>query len=197
MNLEEGEILVPISALQHYVYCPRQCALIHVERVWEDNLFTLRGRRIHQRVDKLGEEMLRVGSTVHRVVVFSRRLGLVGKLDVLEFHGTTPYPVEYKAGAKGVWLADEVQLCAQAICLEEMMRVQVPKGAIFYSGSRRRREVSFSSELRAKVEETVAAVRLLLERGILPPPANDIRCKNCSLVEICMPYLEAVSLEEI
>lgn len=192
-----GDEPIPISALQHYVYCPRQCALIHVEGVWEENLFTLRGRRAHEGVD-VPEGMVREGVRVeYALPLFSERLGLVGRADVVEFHGGAPYPVEHKVGPRRARLADEVQLCAQALCLEEMLGVEVPRGALFYRASRRRREVRFTPELRALVERTVVEVRALLESARLPPPVHDARCRDCSLVDACMPYLAAWPLEEL
>jgi len=191
-----GDEPIPISALQHYVYCPRQCALIHVEGVWEENLFTLRGRRAHEGVD-VPEGMVREGVRVeYALPLFSERLGLVGRADVVEFHGGAPYPVEHKVGPRRARLADEVQLCAQALCLEEMLGVEVPRGALFYRASRRRREVRFTPELRALVERTVVEVRALLESARLPPPVHDARCRDCSLVDACMPHLAAWPLEE-
>lgn len=187
---------IPVSALQHYVYCPRQCALIHLEGVWEENLYTLRGRRAHEGVD-LPEGMVREGVRVeYALPLFSERLGLVGRADVVEFHGEIPYPIEHKVGPRRARLADEVQLCAQALCLEEMLGVAVPKGALFYRASRRRREVAFTPELRARVEHTVAAVRALLDSRHLPPPVNDARCRDCSLVDACLPHLASLDLEE-
>lgn len=192
-----GDEPIPISALQHYVYCPRQCALIHVEGVWEENLFTLRGRRAHEGVD-VPEGMVREGVRVeYALPLFSERLGLVGRADVVEFHGGAPYPVEHKVGPRRARLADEVQLCAQALCLEEMLGVEVPRGALFYRASRRRREVRFTPELRALVERTVVEVRALLESARLPPPVHDTRCRDCSLVDACMPHLAAWPLEEL
>ncbi|MGY4706961.1 CRISPR-associated protein Cas4 [Candidatus Bipolaricaulota sp. J31] len=127
---QEG--LVPISALQHYVYCPRQCALIHVEQIWEENIYTLRGRRAHERVE-IPEGIVREGVRVeYALPLWSQRLGLVGRADVVEFPDGVPYPVEHKVGPRRARHADEVQLCAQALCLEEMLGVRVPKGALFY-----------------------------------------------------------------
>ncbi len=187
---------IPISALQHFVYCPRQCALIHVEGVWEDNLYTLRGRRAHEGVD-LPEGLVREGVKVeYALPLFSERLGLVGRADVVEFYGRVPYPVEHKVGPRRARMADEVQLCAQALCLEEMLGIRVDRGALFYRTSRRRREVVFTPALRALVEETVEKVRALFEAAQLPPPVNDARCRDCSLVEACMPHLVDLTREE-
>jgi CRISPR-associated exonuclease Cas4 len=176
-----------ISALEHVSYCPRQFALIHIEQVFDENVFTLRGRAVHERVDS-GEASLNDGVRVERALpLWSNRLGLTGKSDVVEFHGDVPYPVEYKHGAKREKEHDDLQLCAQALCLEEMMGVPVPRGAIFYHGSRRRREVEFSPELKARVEDAIQSIRRIMASGKLPAPLNDKRCKNCSLMEACLP----------
>jgi CRISPR-associated exonuclease Cas4 len=182
---------IPISALQHYVYCPRQCALIHLEQVWSENLYTQRGNRAHESVD-IPEGMVREGIHIERALpLWSERLGLVGQADVVEFVDGVPYPVEHKVGSRWAKKADEVQLCAQGLCLEEMFQVPVTEGALFYKASRRRREVAFSPELRAEVLAVVSAVRLLLRQTRLPPPVADARCPNCSLIDACMPEIPA------
>lgn len=177
-----------ISALQHYSYCPRQCALIHVEQVFDENVYTLRGRAVHERVDE-PDSQLEDGVRVERALpLFSQRLGLMGKADVVELHaGDVSYPVEYKHGPRRPKEHDDLQLAAQAMCLEEMTGKKVTHGAIYHHGSRRRREVEITDALRKQVEETTAAVRALLKSGVLPPPVNDERCRHCSLNEICQP----------
>lgn len=184
--------LVPISALQHFAYCPRQCALIHVEQVWTENVYTLRGRRAHERVHDPGGA-LRDGTRTERALpVFSDRLGLVGVADVVEFlPDGTPFPVEHKVGSRKARLADEVQLAAQAVCLEEMTGRAVPAGALYYARTRRRRDVAVSPDLRAAVERITAEVRAMLRAAALPPPVADARCPTCSLVETCMPGVVA------
>jgi CRISPR-associated exonuclease Cas4 len=179
--------LVMISALEHYSYCPRQCALIHVEQTFDENLYTLRGRAVHERVDEpVGE--FREGVRVERALpLWSKRLGLIGKADVVEFHGVTPYPVEYKHGSKREREHDDLQLCAQAICLEEMAGKAVPKGAIYYHSSRRRREVEFTGALLGEVEKATNEIRKMFTEKALPPAVNDSRCRHCSLKESCMP----------
>lgn len=190
--LEMGDDPIPISALQHYVYCSRQCALIHLEQVWNENLYTLRGRRAHEGVD-IPEGMVREGVRVeYALPLWSERLGLVGKADVVEFVGEAPYPVEHKVGSRKAKKADEVQLCAQALCLEEMFGVMVRAGALFYRASRRRREVVFTNEFRAEVERVVREVRTLLAQSQLPPPVSESRCPYCSLIETCMPYVPEI-----
>lgn len=179
--------LIMLSALEHYSYCPRQCALIHQEQTFSENLHTLRGRAVHEQVDE-PEGMIEQGMRVERALpLWCYRLGLVGRADVVEFHGDTPYPVEYKHGPRREKEHDDLQLCAQALCLEEMTSQAVPKGAIFHHSSRRRREVEFTPALRAKVEQTALQVRQMLATRTLPPAVNDARCKHCSLQDSCMP----------
>lgn len=179
---------IPISALQHFLYCPRQCALIHLEQSYSENIYTLRGNRVHEKVHESGSEAL-AGVRVERALpLYSDALGLTGVADVVEFlEDGTPYPVEYKAGARKARVADEVQLCAQAMCLEEMLRIPVPEGSIYYDRSRRRRIVAFTDELRTRVVSTSQEVRKLLDSEAVPPPLADERCELCSLSETCMP----------
>lgn len=180
---------IHISALAQYAYCPRRCALIYLEGDWDDNEYTLRGSRAHESVD-LPQGLIREGVHIERALpLWSDRLGLVGKGDVVEFTDGVPYPVEYKVGNRWTRLSDMIQLCAQGMCLEEMFGVPVPAGALFYKASRRRLEVPFTPELRAEVERVVAEVRRLLGQDQLPPPVADARCPNCSLIDICMPHV--------
>lgn len=198
MNVDES-LLIPLSALQHWCYCPRQCALIHVEQVFAENLHTLRGQAVHKQVDQPGVET-RAGLRIERALpVWSDRLGLIGKADVVEFEPDgTPYPVEYKHGArnKAPWIAacDDLQLAAQAMCLEEMTGKPVLAGALFYASSKRRRAVKIDTELRARVETAAAAVRGMLDGAVLPAPTFDKRCDKCSLRELCQPALRPVAL---
>lgn len=180
---------VMLSALQHFVFCPRQCALIHIEQAWAENIYTLRGLRVHETVNTPGDVLLEEGIRVERSLpLWSHKLGIKGIADVVEFLSDgTPYPVEYKAGSRKVREADSVQLCAQALCLEEMLNCTVPQGAIFHHGSRRRREVVLDAELRMRTVEAINEVRSLLLQGKLPPPVTDQRCEDCSLIETCMP----------
>jgi CRISPR-associated exonuclease Cas4 len=188
-NYDDESNLIMLSALEHYSYCPRQCALIHVEQSFDENVFTLRGRAVHEKVEE-PEGLIENGVRVERALpLWSHRLGLVGKADVVEFHGDTPYPVEYKHGPRQEKEHDDLQLCAQAMCLEEMTGQAVPKGAIFHHSSRRRREVEFTPALRAKVEQTTLQVRQMLAIRTLPPAVNDARCKNCSLQDSCLPQV--------
>ncbi|WP_258364520.1 CRISPR-associated protein Cas4 [Nitrosomonas sp. Nm84] len=181
-----------LSALQHWSYCPRQCALIHVEQAFDENVHTMRGNAVHQRVDEPGFESFEGVRSEHALPVWSERLGLIGKCDIVEFYPDGRiYPVEYKHGKKRAKAHDDIQLAAQAICLEEMTGKPVTHGAIYHHTSRRRREVAITDTLRRQVEETVAAIRVLLASGQLPPPVNDARCKECSLQDICQPQVMA------
>lgn len=182
------EDYIMLSALQHHAFCPRQCALIHIEQVWDENLYTLRGQRVHEKVNVPEYELIE-GIRVERAMpLWSHQLGLTGIADVVEFSSDgTPYPVEYKSGARKRRLADDIQLCAQALCLEEMLNCPVPKGAIFHNASKRRREVELTQALRDQVLETIQAVRRLLTGQTLPPPVNDARCQDCSLIDACLP----------
>jgi CRISPR-associated exonuclease Cas4 len=179
--------LVMISALQHWSYCPRQCGLIHLDQAWDENLYTLRGRAVHEQVDTPEGEWER-GVRVERALpLWSDRLGLVGKADVVEFRDGVPYPVEYKHGPRCRRRHDELQLAAQALCLEEMFGRSVPRGAVFHHNSRRRRDVAIAADLRAAVAEATEAVRAMIHSGRLPPAVNDARCEHCSLRESCLP----------
>ena len=182
---------INVSALNQYAYCPRRCALIYLENEFSDNIHTSRGNAEHERVDQSGWVTTHEGARAeYALPVWSERLGLIGKCDVVEFHPDGRiYPVEYKHGKKREKLHDEIQLAAQAMCLEEMTGKAVSRGAIYHHGSRRRREVMITPELRGKVEETVAAIRTMLDSGKLPPPSNDARCRECSLKEICQPQV--------
>ena len=179
---------ISISALQHYAYCPRQCALIHVEQVFDDNIYTARGQAVHSLVDKPGYE-IKAGVKVERALpLWSDRLGLIGKADVVEFHpGGAVYPVEFKHGRKRQKIHDDIQLAAQAMCLEEMLNINVPHGAIYHASSHRRREVAITTALRGAVEATVSDIRQMMSAGTLPPPVNDERCRACSLIDACQP----------
>ena len=185
------EDLVLISAIEHWSYCPRQCALIHLEQTYDENIYTLRGTRTHERVhqDSAGTED---GVRVTRgPPLWSERLGLVGKADLVEWHGDTPYPVEYKVGKKRTWAHEALQLCAQAICLAEMLGRPVPGGAVYYVGSKRRREIVFGAGEISAVEAAVTAIRAMLREERLPLAVNDARCPNCSLIDACAPGLSS------
>ena len=184
---------ISISALQHWAYCPRQCGLIHLEQAFDDNLHTLRGQAVHAQVDRPGIEVRR-GLRIERALpLWSDRLGLIGKADVVEFEPDgTPCPVEYKHGSRhkaaDIAACDDLQLAAQALCLHEMTGLAVPQGALYYASSKRRRVVAITPALLSSVEDAVAAVRAMLTLGRTPPPTTQVgRCKGCSLRDRCQP----------
>lgn len=185
---------VPISALQHWAFCPRQAALIHVERAWADNRDTVLGHLAHERVHEPGVERLGRVRIERALPVWSERLNLIGVCDVVEIDEDTGavLPVEHKQGPRKSRRADEIQLCAQALCLEEMLGTPVPQGALYHRKSRHRRLVPLDSALRAQTEAAVASVAALLAAAIgacLPAPVADARCARCSLLDRCMPAL--------
>lgn len=187
---------VPLSALQHWCYCPRQCGLIHLEQVFDENVYTLRGQAVHAKADQPGVETAK-GVRVERALpLWHDTLGLIGKSDVVEFlAGGVPYPVEYKHGSRNkaadIAACDDIQLAAQAMCLEAMTGKPVNEGALYYATSKRRRVVHITDQLRADVMQTADAIRQMLSSGELPPPLVGEqaakRCKACSLQERCQP----------
>jgi len=185
---------VPLSALQHWSYCPRQCALIHQEQAFADNVHTARGQAVHARVDTPGFANQGDVHSVRALPLFCDRLGLAGKADVVEFLADgTPYPVEYKHGPRRQHVHDDIQLAAQALCLEEMTGKTVDRGAIYHATSHHRREVRITDALRREVEQAIVAVRGMLAAGRMPPPVNDQRCRECSLVDLCQPAAVAAA----
>ncbi len=229
------DALLPLSALQHMLYCPRQCALIHVERLWSENRYTLEGRHLHQKADAgKGERRsrgLRPGSgrgdaakpgaagelhVTRGMPLRSFRLGLSGKADVAEFHSTPPgqftahpgtpslphadisaalpYPLEYKRGKPKKDRSDEVQLCAQGLCLEEMLGVAVPGGAIFYGKTRRRTPVVFDDALRRVTLDTIDRLHEMIDGGVTPAAVYEKKkCERCSLKNLCLPTAAGAS----
>lgn len=191
---------IPVSALQHYAYCPRQCALIHVAQIFDENLYTLRGRSVHRRAHEEGRES-QAGMRVERgLPIWSNEHGLTGKADIVEFKGENVRPVEYKAGRlrnnRGRE-ADRIQLCAQALCLEEMFETGVEEGALYYAGSRRRLTVGIDPALRRRTLEIVESVRRQFAVAQLPTPVNDARCPDCSLREGCVPVTAELRSDRI
>ncbi len=196
----DDELLL-LSGIQHMAFCPRQWALIHIEQQWEENVKTIEGQHLHERVDDpfikdSGNELV----VWRSVNLISYRLGFSGRADVVEFKRTetgiilpgktgkwTPYPVEYKRGKPKPDERDEVQLCAQAICMEEMFDTTISEGALFYGEIRRRTMVPFSDELRKQVSEYADEMHRLFQQGITPAPVYKSHCKSCSLVDICLP----------
>lgn len=181
---------IPISALQHWLYCRRQAALIHLDGVWSDNPFTRRGTLLHARADLPGADRRGEVRVERALPLYSRRLNLTGRGDAVEFHPDgRVVPVDYKSGPRRARRADEVQLCAQALCLEEMLGIAVPEGAIFHAPERRRRVVAFTGALRAEVVRAAAEVSAMLAAAWLPAPVNDARCPDCSLRRLYLPEL--------
>ncbi len=181
------EEFVFLSALNQYDYCPRRCYYIFVESIFVDNEHTVEGTLLHQRVDS-GENSARDGAIQTRsVYLYARTLGVCGKADVIEERNGELYPVEHKKGKRGQWINDALQLCAQALCLEEMTGKSVTKGYIFYATTGRRQEIEFTAELRQQTIDTIAAVRQLIESGARPPNPYTPRCKGCSLHDVCLP----------
>lgn len=184
--------LIQLSALQHFIFCPRQCALIHVEQVWAENRLTAEGKIMHERVHEEGRESRGEVRIEHGVPLRSLRLGLSGMADVIEFHrqpdGTwKPFPVEYKRGKPKADDCDKVQLCAQAMCLEEMLKTEVPAGALFYGKTRHRLDVTFGEVLRRETEETAQRVHELIESGSTPRAEYMPKCDTCSICSLCLP----------
>ena len=185
---------IPLSALQHYLYCPRQCALIHLERIWTESRETAEGRLLHERSDVPRQERRRGVRTVTAMPLVEPALGIAGVADVVEFHrgedDETVFPVEYKRGRPKAHRADEVQLCAQALCLEAMLRKPVTRGALFYGESRRRVDVAFDAALRELTLATIDQVGRMIASGVTPRAEYaPRRCDRCSLIDDCRPRL--------
>jgi CRISPR-associated exonuclease Cas4 len=184
--------LIPLSALQHAVYCLRQAALIHLERMWAENRFTAEGQIVHLATHEPGARRRKGLRRVTALPLTSRRLGIAGVADLVEFQadvgGETPYPVEFKRGKAKLHRADEVQLCAQGLCLEEMTGRLVPEGALFYAETKRRVVVPFDDQLRMLTEATVERLREVFVTGRTPPAVYRAdRCRACSLLDLCRP----------
>ena len=209
---------IPLSALNQFLFCPRRAALIHVEGIFEENEHTILGELAHEHADLAGYEVAK-GTLLWRALpVWSERLGLSGKCDIVEVHpgaaeatGITSRnpkseirnpkslcPVEYKKGKRRRFDNDDAQLCAQALCLEEMFGLTVERGAVFYAASKRRREVEFTADLRALVERSVADLRALIYPQLstnhpqLPPAVYKPACEECSLLEVCLPKVTSL-----
>jgi len=198
--------LLSISALQHLEYCPRRCALVHVEGIWAENALTAEGRTLHERVHQAPSENVAGVRVARGLRLSSRELGLFGIADVVEFQPTESrdertillpdspqrwiaFPVEYKRGARKPEMSYFVQLCAQALCLEEMLGGLVPAGALYHGKSRRRQIVQFDDPLRTRTWNRAHELHRLVESGTVPPPVHGPKCKYCSLAGKCMPKL--------
>lgn len=214
MPYSEDDFLM-ISGLQHLAFCPRQCALVYMEQTWVENVLTALGDVMHERVHTAGAESRSDVRIVRGLRLKSARLGITGVADVVEFHKVNPsaaedggnrpftanqgvklpkrsglwapYPVEYKRGKPKPDNCDAVQLCAQAICLEEAFNVQLTSGALFYGQSRQRVAVEFTPELRCETESLALRFHQLISSGVIPPPVPQKRCQNCSMVDVCLP----------
>jgi CRISPR-associated exonuclease Cas4 len=192
----EVDDLLPLSGLQHLIFCERQFALIHVEQLWAENALTISGRQLHERADLPGQSLGASVRVARALPLRSDRLGLAGKADVVEFRLEAapdggviwrPFPVEYKRGRPKAGGADEVQICAQAICLEEMLGLEVPRGALFYGKTRRRKAVEFTPALRSRVEAAARRCHELFDARVTPRVARHKGCDHCSLLELCLP----------
>ncbi len=192
--------LMPISALQHWLFCQRQCGLIHLEQIWDENRLTAEGRLLHDKVHSADTENRPGIRIVRGLRVHCHRLGLIGQADVVEFHASEagiplngaeglwqPFPVEYKRGSPKIDARDEVQLCAQAMCLEEMLGISIAAGAFFYGRPRRRKEVTIDVTLRGKTEEAAGQLHEMMEQGRTPDARYEKKCDSCSLYSRCLP----------
>jgi CRISPR-associated exonuclease Cas4 len=197
--------LIPISALQHLSFCERQWALIHLEQIWSENLFTAEGRNLHEKTHEADVENRPGVRTVRGLRLRCLRLGLVGQADVVEFHTAEggvpldgvsglwrPFPVEYKRGKAKSDNCDRVQLCAQALCLEEMLGTSIREGALFYGRPRRREQVEFTPALRTETESLAARLHELYQSGKTPKVAYSSKCRSCSLLECCLPKVTGI-----
>lgn len=179
--------VIPLSALEHWSYCQRQCMLIHLEQTFTDNVQTVRGHHAHERVHRESEHQEDGVQVVRGMTLWSDELGLIGKADVVEFHPDRVVPVEYKVGSRGPWQHAELQLAGQALCLEEMLGVVIGEGAVYYRGSRRREAVVIDEELRGAARNAIDAIRAALQVSAMPAPVADARCPRCSLFDACLP----------
>ncbi|MBV1708045.1 MAG: CRISPR-associated protein Cas4 [Hyphomicrobiales bacterium] len=199
--MDEIENPIPLSAVQHAVYCLRQAALIHLERLWQENVFTAEGRILHDAVHEPGARRCKDVRRVHAMALSCRRLGVAGIADLVEFRaadgGETAFPVEFKRGKPKLHRADEAQLCAQALCLEEMTGRPVPRGALFYAKTKRRQPVNFDEELRNLTEGVIARLHDIFSTGKTPAASFRAQtCRACSLIELCQPKACARSAAE-
>lgn len=183
---DEDELL-PLSGLQHMVFCERQWALIHIEQQWAENRLTAEGRLLHESAHSQTHESRPCVRICRGLYLRSLRLGLSGQADVVEFRDGRPFPVEYKRGKPKEDASDRIQLCAQALCLEEMLQCAIPAGALFYGVTRRRLDVQFDAALRRQVADLAERMHDLYREQITPDAQEMPKCRNCSLVESCLP----------
>jgi len=216
MNFYTEDELLALSGIQHYSFCPRQWALIHIEQQWQENVLTYEGRQLHRRADNPYLSETRGDVLITRAMpLVSHTLGIYGIADVVEFHAVAegaeepgcsvslprrqgrwrPYPVEYKRGKPKAEDWDEVQLCAQALALEEMLNVRIEEGALFYGERERRVTVAFVPSLRDRVDQLLDEMHRQFNRAETPPARFSSGCGNCSLVDLCVPRLRRASVD--
>jgi CRISPR-associated exonuclease Cas4 len=182
---------ISIAALNQYSYCPHRCWRMFCVGEFSDNQYTIEGTSLHERVHTLSEMYREETWQVRAIWLKSERYGLIGKSDLIESNSGQLYPVEYKRGRKGEWDNDELQVCAQALCLEEMTGKSITQGYVYYAQSHQRQLVEIDAALREFTVATIAAVTILLETGVMPKAVYDKRCKGCSLVAQCLPQVAA------
>ncbi|MEG1441698.1 MAG: CRISPR-associated protein Cas4 [Oscillospiraceae bacterium] len=197
-----------ISGLQHFIFCRRQWALVHIEQQWQENSDTIKGDLFHKqthdetKIKKRGDLLIASGM---RIV--SHYLGITGQCDTVEFHKSQKgislfgydgkwdvYPIEYKKGKPKEHDADKLQLCAQAMCLEEMLACKIDEGSLFYGETRHRLKIEISDELRCLVKDTIKEMRKMIDRGYTPKPKKQKGCNSCSIKDLCVPGLEKTEL---
>jgi len=195
---EQRDDTLPLSLINDFLYCTRRAALKTIEGVRGANVHTARGDVVHEHSDLAGYEVVKGVKLLRALPVFSDRLGLNGKCDIVEVRPNPDpqsaihnphlyYPVEFKLGKRRQWENDDAQLCAQALCLEEMFGKRIERGAVFHADSKRRREVEFTAELRALTEQTIAELRQLMEADEVPAAMFKPACEQCSLFDTCLP----------
>lgn len=180
---------IQISSVNQYAFCPRRCALINIEGIWADNEHTIQGALLHEHVNEAGYENLDDKKALRALPIYSTKYNITGKADVVEIHGDELVPVEYKKGKRRKYENDEIQLCAQSLCLEEMFQTTIRRGYIYHISSNKRREVIIDENLRKATIEAIEKTRELLESGIVPEAHYRPCCDECSLYQICLPQL--------
>jgi CRISPR-associated exonuclease Cas4 len=183
------EDIIAISALNQFIFCPRRCALMHVEGIWADNAHTAKGTILHTHADERGYEVIGNAKLLRALPLYSTEYGLSGRADIVEIRGNEIIPVEYKKGKKREFDNDNIQLTAQALCLEEMFQTEISRGFIYHASSKKRREVLIDESLRTETINTIEIVRELLSHENIPKAEYKPRCEGCSLYNICLPKL--------
>lgn len=180
---------IPIAALNQYIFCPRRCALMYIEGIWRDNEHTVLGTLLHDHADKPGYENIGRIKILRALPIYSQEHNIVGKADIVEVQKGKYTPIEYKKGKQRKFDNDEIQLCAQTLCLEEMFKQEIPEGYIYHASSKQRRKVTFNQQLRQETFNTIKSVSLMLEKEETPLAELRARCRGCSLRNICLPEL--------